>query len=526
MKFPYRQAAFPIGRILRGIGHALHRIQYGRIIRKRGNRMKKTAIYVRQSADRADSVSLETQEALCRQDTAPDEPVAVYSDRGYSGRNTERPALQQMMLAAERGEIGRVLVYKLDRISRNLADFTGLLRIFGENGIAFSSHTEHFETGTPMGQAMQSLLMVFAQLERETISGRVRDAAFARAKCGFDPGGPPPFGFRKIPAMLLGRHTQMLSPDAGAEAVREAFAAYLTAEGSLRTVSEAWNRAGIRTARGGRWSSGSLRRLLRNPVYAKADAQVFAYLSSKGAVLCVPEPLPPGHGVSLYADRRICLSRFTDLHGAYAVCALHEGIVEPEIWLACQKKLDAHRRRRTAGTGGKTWLSGVLYCKFCGSAMTAVQGRSAVYLVCGGKKRGICKGAGTVWRADTAEELVGAVLDARLREIAACGGGSHDSGAAARKLQEELDAAMMQRERLIGRLTQCSAEEIAVLTEAAARIASHCETLRRRLDAAAHVQPAALPEWSALDFSGRKTAAQILLQGVFAEGGTLCAVLQ
>ena len=481
---------------------------------------------MRQSADRADSVSLETQEALCRQDTAPDEPVTVYSDRGYSGRSTERPALRQMLRDAERGEIGRILVYKLDRISRNLADFTGLLRIFGRNGIAFTSHTEHFETDTPMGQAMQSLLMVFAQLERETISGRVRDAAFARAKSGFDPGGPAPFGFCKVPALLLGRHTQMLSPDEHAGAVRDAFASYLTAEGSLRRISEGWNRAGIRTARGGLWSSGTLRRVLRNPVYARADGSVYAYLSKKGAALCVPEPIPQGRGVTLYADRRICLSRFTDLHGAYAVCALHEGLIEPEIWLACQKKLDAHRHRRTAGSGRKTWLSGVIFCKACGSAMTAVQGRSAVYLVCSGKKRGICAGAGTVWRADAAEALVGEVLSARLREIAACGGALRHTGDGTRQLREELDAGLLHRERLIGQLTACSEAEIAVLTEAAARIAARCDALRRQLDAAETVQPAALPPWEALDAAARRTAAQIMLHGVFASGETLYAVLR
>ena len=147
--------------------------------------MQHTAIYVRQSVERADSVSLETQAELCRKDLAPEEPVEIYSDCGFSGKNTERPALHAMLAAVRTDAVRRVLVYKLDRISRNLSDFTQLLQIFAEHHVIFESHTERFETGSPMGQAMQSLLMVFAQLERETISGRVRDAVFARARAGF-----------------------------------------------------------------------------------------------------------------------------------------------------------------------------------------------------------------------------------------------------------------------------------------------------------------------------------------------------
>ena len=139
----------------------------------------------------------------------------------------DRGALRRLLDAVRAGAVRRVLVYKLDRISRNLADFTQLLRLFEAHHVAFESHTERFETASPMGQAMQSLLMVFAQLERETISGRVRDAAFSRAKAGFDTGGPPPFGFRKVPHTILGRRTQMLAPDDNAALIRSGFLQYL-----------------------------------------------------------------------------------------------------------------------------------------------------------------------------------------------------------------------------------------------------------------------------------------------------------
>ena len=478
--------------------------------------MRSTAIYVRQSVERPESVSLETQEALCRSELPPEAAVTVYSDCGYSGRNTERPALKALMQAVRSGEIGTVLVYKLDRISRNLADFTQLLRIFEENRVEFRSHTERFETASPLGQAMQSLLMVFAQLERETISGRVRDAAFARAKQGMDTGGSPPAGFRRIPAQIGGVQTHILSPDADAAFISEGFAMYLAAEGSLSSVSRRWNETGFRTRRGGLWLPHTVCRVLRNPVYVQADAEVYAYLSAHGAAPCVPEPLPAGHGVYLYTDRRICRSRFTDLRGAYAICAPHRGIVPPELWLGCQKKLTASRQRRTEGSGQKTWLSGRIFCMHCGSAMTAVQGRHAGYLICGGKKRGICKGAGAVWRIGTAEMLVGRLLSEQLRLLAA---GSFPESVP--DGDPVLQAMILRRGELLRQMTDPAGGGLALLTEAAAQLSAQIAARQTAAAVSAAACRLHLPDWDACDPAQRKTVAHILLRCVAADGNTL-----
>ena len=485
--------------------------------------MKHTAIYVRQSADRADSVSLETQEQLCRQELSPDEPVRVYSDRGFSGKNTDRPALRKLLEAVRADTVSRVLVYKLDRISRNLADFTQLLRVFGAHRVAFESHTERFETASPMGQAMQSLLMVFAQLERETICGRVRDAAFARAKAGFDTGGRAPFGFRKVPHLIGGKRTQMLAPDVHAGDVSGAFLQYLRAEGSLSAVCGDWNRQGLRTALGGEWSPNTLCRLLRNPVYAQADYRVYAYLSGRGAELCVPEPLPEHHGIYLYTDRRINQSRFTDLHGSYAICAPHTGLIPPELWLGCQKKLDSARKIRNTGKGRRSFLSGTVYCMKCGSAMTVVRGRHADYLICGGKKRGRCSGAGAVWRVADAEQLVGTVLKARLDAL------RHTPvlpDAQTALLKQKLTALYLRREQLVQRMTEAPESAFDALTDAAARIGERIRKTEWLLAEQKRPQTAQLPDWDACDALARKTVAQTLLQGVFADGGTLHAFLR
>lgn len=482
-----------------------------------------TAIYVRQSVERADSVSLETQAALCRQDLAPEESAEVYSDCGFSGKNTERPALRALLAAVRADAVRRVLVYKLDRISRNLADFTQLLQLFSAHHVIFESHTERFETASPMGQAMQSLLMVFAQLERETISGRVRDAVFARARAGFDTGGTAPFGFRRTPCMLLGRRTHMLTADENAATVQDGFSSYLRAEGSLNAVCAEWNARGIRTARGGEWSANTLCRLLRNPVYVQADARVYAYLSEKGAELCVPEQLPACRGVYLYTDRRQNRSRFTDLHGSFAVCAPHTGLIPAELWLACQKKLEASRQKRTAGKGRRSFLSGLIFCGNCGSAMTVVHGRHADYLQCSGKKHGKCSGAGAVWRVRQAEELVGKIMIARLEH---CRHGQTlrqeiRPEAAAR---QELSALTLRREQLLQQMMTAPEAAIPLLTDAAARIEVRC----RQLTAPARLKrmEIMLPDWQESDAETRRTVAGIFLQCVTAEGEQLHAFLK
>ncbi len=487
--------------------------------------MKETAIYVRQSADRADSVSLETQEALCRLDLPADAAVSVYRDQGYSGKNTERPALREMMQAVTENRISTVLVYKLDRISRNLADFTQLLRCFEAHGTAFRSHTEQFETASPMGRAMQSLLMVFAQLERETISGRVRDAAFSRAKMGLDTGGPPPAGFRKIAAELHGIHTQLLAPDSDASLIAAGFSAYPEADGSLAGICRLWNDAGFRTRHGNLWQPETLCRVLRNPVYVQANADVYAYLSAKGALLCTPEPLPEQHGIYLYADRRLNRSRFTDLHDVYAICAPHIGLIPPEIWLGCQQKLDASRRRRTLGKGLRTWLSGSIFCMYCGSAMTAVRGRNADYLICGGRKRGICKGAGAVWRIGDAEQLVGGLLADRMEQLRHAGG-MLPRDAHTEALRRQLDALTLRRAELLRSLSDPAGGDVGLLQEAAAQLARQTDTIRTALALAEQPQPVLLPDWDACDAEMRKTAAQILLQCVLTEGETLHVFLR
>ena len=129
------------------------------------------AIYARQSIDKKDSISIESQIEFCQYELKGGQ-YRLYTDKGYSGKNTDRPKFQELMQDIEKGIISKVIVYKLDRISRSILDFANMMESFQLHGVEFVSSTEKFDTSTPMGRAMLNICIVFAQLERETIQKR------------------------------------------------------------------------------------------------------------------------------------------------------------------------------------------------------------------------------------------------------------------------------------------------------------------------------------------------------------------
>jgi len=136
--------------------------------------IKMYAVYVRQSVDRPDSISIQSQIDFCKYEVR-DNHYKIYEDKGYSGKNTDRPKFKEMIKAIKDGVITKVVVYKLDRISRSILDFSNLIEMFQKYNVEFISSTEKFDTSTPMGRAMLNICIVFAQLERETIQKRVED---------------------------------------------------------------------------------------------------------------------------------------------------------------------------------------------------------------------------------------------------------------------------------------------------------------------------------------------------------------
>ena len=431
------------------------------------------AIYTRQSVERADSISVEQQAQLCRDAlTARElETCKVYTDKGFSGKNIDRPALQQLLADAESGQIDKILVYRLDRISRSVHDFTGLCARLSAQKIHFQSVTEGITLDdTPSGTVMAQIMMVFAQFERETIQRRVTDNYFARAKTGMYLGGRPPFGFDKGETIVGGKRTACYVPNpAQAALMTGLFERYLHEGETLGSLVRRLNANGHRTARGGSWSTLPLGRLLRNPAFVQADAAVYRYLQSRGATMNDPvEAYDQRHGCYCYAPlasaapgQRPTRRKFTDLHGSFITLAPHEGLVDAALWLDVQHKLDQNRALKNSGSGSHSWLSGLMKCKKCGYAITVVNkpgGMRGHYINCGGHKRGnaICPGRSRVITLEQIEDAVQAQLLGFLKSYRSV----------EIQAKQHRSAAVNQIEMQISRLEQ----EIAQLTQNLAHI--------------------------------------------------------
>ena len=201
------------------------------------------AIYARQSIDKKDSLSIEGQIAECRKFAGED--AKVFKDKGYSGKNIKRPAFTELMKAVEAGTVKKIFVYRLDRFSRSIADFSRLWETLSVNGVEFNSATENFDTATPIGRAMLNIVMTFAQLERETTAERVRDNYVHRFRLGAWTGGPAPFGFDLTKILVDGTRASSLVANDKFEIVKMIFEEYAKPETSLRGLAKELTERGI-----------------------------------------------------------------------------------------------------------------------------------------------------------------------------------------------------------------------------------------------------------------------------------------
>ena len=192
-----------------------------------------------------------------------------YDDGGFSGGSMERPALQKLLEDVRPGRIDVIVVYKVDRLTRSLADFAKLVELFDEHGVSFVSVTQAFNTTTSMGRLTLNVLLSFAQFEREVTGERIRDKIAASKKKGIWMGGVVPLGYRVESRALhvVEDHTEL---------VRTIFRRYLTL-GSVVRLKAALDHENVRLPNridgtgkktgGGLFSRGHLYKILSNPIY-------------------------------------------------------------------------------------------------------------------------------------------------------------------------------------------------------------------------------------------------------------------
>ncbi|MEQ9112483.1 MAG: recombinase family protein [Rhodospirillaceae bacterium] len=192
-----------------------------------------------------------------------------YNDGGFSGGNTERPGLKQLLEDIADGNINVVVVYKVDRLTRSLSDFAKLVELFDAHGVSFVSVTQQFNTTSSMGRLTLNVLLSFAQFEREVTGERIRDKVEASRKKGIWMGGHPPLGYDIIDRKLIVN-------DAEAKTVRHIFKRYLELK-SVSTLkaeleqngyrSKQWTSSSNKTYGGKPFKRGALYYILRNRLY-------------------------------------------------------------------------------------------------------------------------------------------------------------------------------------------------------------------------------------------------------------------
>ena len=262
------------------------------------------AVYTRQSLDKKDSISIETQIDECTS-RAGNATYKIYSDKGYSGKDTKRPAFKEMMEDIKSGVIDQVIVYKLDRISRNVVDFVQMHETFTKYGASFVSCKEGFDSSTQLGRLLMMMLISFAQFERESIQQRVKDSYYSRGSKGFYMGGALPYGFKKENTVIDGINTsQLVADEENSKLVIELYERYALTDVSLGQLSTDLNKRGIKSSKGVSWDSGKISRMLRNPLYVRANVDVYVYYQQKKCNITNPmEDYIGTNGFYIYGKR-------------------------------------------------------------------------------------------------------------------------------------------------------------------------------------------------------------------------------
>jgi len=424
------------------------------------------AVYTRKSTDEGldrDFSSLDNQRERAENYAASQGWTAVatrYDDGGFSGGNVERPALKRLLADVEAGLVDAIVVYRLDRLSRSLADFVGLHRFLEKHGVALVSVTESINTQTPHGRMMVNVLLSFAQYERELVAERTRHKIEASRRRGKWTGGRPVLGFDTVP-----EGGRIVVNKDEAEQVRSIFQLF-TETPSLIAVAQELSRRGWRPktwvaktgrACGGSWNRVTLHRLLTDPLYTgmqKLGTETF-----------------PGE---------------------------HPAIVPRKLFDQVQRLLADSRSTGSAGVrnGHGCLLRGLLRCTACEAAMTPGWSRSRArlyryYRCVHAEKNGHAACPTKSVRADKVEqfvvdqirrigtdpELQQATFEQALAQIKAQRRGLR---AEAKRLQRDLVTTRSDVERLVGALSRTTGPAADAIAAELAKVQERVAALEAR----------------------------------------------
>jgi site-specific DNA recombinase len=343
------------------------------------------AIYSRKSKYSEKGESIENQIQFCK-DYAEihfkdmEKMFFIYTDEGFSAATTKRPEFQKLVDTIKTGEIQILMCYRLDRINRNVSDFSKTLDLLEKYAVSFISATENFDTTTPMGKAMIYIASVFAQLERETTAERVRDNMLALSRTGRWLGGNTPLGYKSEACYFIDedykeRQLYKLVPNGkDLEFVWYLFQKYLEAK-SLSKLETYCLENHIETLNHCEYTKSSIAAILENPTYCIADMDAYEYFNSLGCVIANEKREFNGeYGV-------LCYNRTKHQTGKRQIkrpenewiiaIGKHKGIISGLKFSLVQNQIKNNKMNAAPrnGTSEIALLSGNITCKSCGSKM-------------------------------------------------------------------------------------------------------------------------------------------------------------
>lgn len=352
------------------------------------------AIYARQSIEKKDSVSIEAQIEKCKYFCDCKE-YKIYQDAGYSGKNINRPQFSRLLEDIKQGLIDKVIAYRLDRISRSIADFSQLLIMFDNYNVDFISATENFDTNTPMGRAMINIVMTFAQLERETIVERVTDNYYFRATNGYWAGGYTPYGYKikHIVGPDGKRHSILEENPEQSKVVKLIYDMYINQNISMRKIAQKLNLKQIPPRKkNGFWGINAVNAILSRPIYTEATIKVYDYYNKLGTHITNEIDFFNGSmTANLYGNAKKnsnvkALRHSDEMYLSLINCT---PLISNEDWFRAQKIKGVRKVLAPRSNSSKiSFLCGLVKCGKCGANLVTQSGRGKkyYYLMCTTKK--------------------------------------------------------------------------------------------------------------------------------------------
>lgn len=340
-------------------------------------------IYSRKSKITETGDSIKNQIKLCEEYAYKHfdvENLYIYEDEGFSGSNTKRPQYQQMIKDVKGEKLNIIICYRLDRISRNVLDFSNTLNILTLNKIEFISIRDNFDTSTPMGRAMMYIASVFAQLERETIAERIKDNMYKLAETGRWLGGTTPLGYNstKIKDTSTDKYISVLTNNPNEkELIELIFDKYIEYK-SLTKLQIYTMRSNLKTRNGKDFCVSSLKKILTNPVYMSADEQAYKYFTQKNSIInsnLTISQFDGNYGIMAYNKNHEINNQNHEKSMSQWIISIgiHQPIISSSKWIDVQDIL-LHNKHRTYSVinKSKSLLTPIIKCKNCNKPLRVI----------------------------------------------------------------------------------------------------------------------------------------------------------